>query len=150
VIIMNKTTRLATTALAALLVAAPVAAFAASGAGVAGGTSSAGAPGLSGTETSQSVNPPVPQNPTDAGPTAGHPGDMTAGETGHHQQVSANTMQNVQQQLQQQGYYSNAQVDGKWGPETRKAVQSFQQAKGLPATGRLDGQTLGALGVTGG
>ena len=26
-------------------------------------------------------------------------------------------------------------------------VQSFQQAKGMPATGQLDEQTLGALGV---
>jgi peptidoglycan hydrolase-like protein with peptidoglycan-binding domain len=62
--------------------------------------------------------------------------------------MSSNTLQNVQQQLQQQGYYQNAQVDGIWGPQTRQAVQSFQQAKGLPVTGHLDQQTLGALGVT--
>jgi peptidoglycan hydrolase-like protein with peptidoglycan-binding domain len=49
--------------------------------------------------------------------------------------------------LQQQGYYKNAKVDGRWGPHTRQAVESFQQAKGLPATGELDQQTLNALGV---
>ena len=49
--------------------------------------------------------------------------------------------------MQQQGFYKNSKVDGRWGPQTRRAVQSFQQAKGMPATGQLDEQTLGALGV---
>jgi len=33
------------------------------------------------------------------------------------------------------------------GPQTRQAVQRFQQAKGLPSSGQLDQQTLAALGV---
>jgi peptidoglycan hydrolase-like protein with peptidoglycan-binding domain len=70
-----------------------------------------------------------------------------AGDTGQGQQLPQSTLENVQQQLQQQGFYKNAKVDGRWGPQTRRAVQSFQQAKGMPATGQLDEQTLGALGV---
>ena len=71
---------------------------------------------------------------------------MTA-DTGQGQQLSQSTLESVQEQLQQQGFYKNAKVDGRWGPQTRRAVQSFQQAKGMPATGQLDEQTLGALGV---
>ena len=63
-------------------------------------------------------------------------------------QVSQATLENVQQQLQQQGYYKNAKVDGVWGPQTRQAVLSFQQAKGLQTTGQLDQQTLNALGMS--
>jgi peptidoglycan hydrolase-like protein with peptidoglycan-binding domain len=70
--------------------------------------------------------------------------------TGVHdqgQQLSQDEIQNVQEHLQQQGYYKNARVDGVWGPRTRQAVESFQQAKGLPANGQLDQPTLNALGV---
>ena len=84
--------------------------------------------------------------PTANQPTATQPGGMTA-DIGQGQQFSQSTLENVQEQLQQQGFYKSAKVDGRWGPQTRRAVQSFQQAKGMPATGQLDEQTLGALGV---
>jgi peptidoglycan hydrolase-like protein with peptidoglycan-binding domain len=132
---MNRTSRITATTLAALLAAAPAAAFAQS--------STTGAPG-SGTSTS---DPGMTTGaPTANQPTAAQPGGMT-GDTGQGQQLSQSTLENVQQQLQQQGFYKNAKVDGRWGPQTRRAVQSFQQAKGMPATGQLDEQTLGALGV---
>jgi peptidoglycan hydrolase-like protein with peptidoglycan-binding domain len=85
-------------------------------------------------------------NAPDPGSTTAQP-QGTAGETEQTPHLSQATLQDVQQQLQQQGFYKNAKIDGKWGPHTRQAVQSFQQAKGLPATGQLDEQTLGALGV---
>ena len=72
---------------------------------------------------------------------------MNLGADDQGQQWSQEEIQNVQQHLQQQGYYKNARVDGKWGPHTRQAVESFQQAKGLPTNGQLDQQTLHALGV---
>lgn len=132
---MNRTSRITATTLAALLAAAPAAAFAQS--------STTGAPG-SGTSTSE---PGMTTGaPTANQPTAAPPGGMT-GDTGQGQQLSQSTLENVQEQLQQQGFYKNAKVDGRWGPQTRRAVQSFQQAKGMPATGQLDEQTLGALGV---
>jgi peptidoglycan hydrolase-like protein with peptidoglycan-binding domain len=74
-------------------------------------------------------------------------GNMNSGQSSEEQQLSQSEIQSVQQHLQQQGYYKNAKVDGRWGPQTRQAVESFQQAKGLPATGQLDQQTLNALGV---
>jgi peptidoglycan hydrolase-like protein with peptidoglycan-binding domain len=82
-------------------------------------------------------------------------GAMSSGSASHvnsggddqGQQLSQDEIQNIQQHLQQQGYYKSARVDGRWGPRTRQAVESFQQAKGLPANGQLDQQTLNALGV---
>jgi peptidoglycan hydrolase-like protein with peptidoglycan-binding domain len=74
-------------------------------------------------------------------------GNTNSDENGQGQQLSQDEIQSVQQQLQQQGFFKNAKVDGRWGPRTRHAVESFQQAKGLPATGQLNQQTLDALGV---
>ena len=87
----------------------------------------------------------MPANPGVA--TSAQSGNMNSGPIGSNQQLSRNEIHNVQQQLQQQGYYRNAKVDGRWGPHTQQAVQNFQQAKGLPTTGQLDQTTLQALGV---
>jgi len=38
-------------------------------------------------------------------------------------------------------------VDGMWGPATAKAVRSFQQAKGVAPTGRIDLETIHAMGL---
>lgn len=42
---------------------------------------------------------------------------------------------------------SVGQADGKMGPKTQAALKEFQQQQGLQATGRLDAQTLAALGM---
>ena len=131
---MNRTSTLTATAIAALLAGAPVAAFAWSGSDCA---SNANAP-----TTSQSIN---------GGPVGG--GQMGTGATnagvsdqaGADRQVSRNVVHNAQQQLQHQGYYQNGQIDGVMGSQTRQAVETFQQAKGIPATGQLDQRTLAAL-----
>ena len=133
---MTTTSRFTATALAALLTIAPVAAFAqATGPSTTGGTTTApatGAPATPGTTASPA------------------PATMAAPSTGHAQRASQATLESAQQELQQQGYYSkNAKVDGKWGPRTRHAVRNYQQAKGLPVTGKLDQPTLSALGVHG-
>jgi peptidoglycan hydrolase-like protein with peptidoglycan-binding domain len=52
----------------------------------------------------------------------------------------------VQEALREKGYYT-AQVDGVLGPQTRAAIRQYQQSENLPATGRLDAQTAGKLGV---
>ena len=159
-------------ALAAMLVAAP-AAFAQSGAqtgamGTGGSTSNqtaapngsgqTAAPGRSVTgnaPTSMQTAPSAAVAPgstysqgarSGAMPSGGSSNMNSAGEE-QGQQLSQDEVQNVQQHLQQQGYYKNARVDGKWGPRTREAVESFQQAKGLPSNGQLDQPTLNALGV---
>ena len=54
----------------------------------------------------------------------------------------------AQQALQQQGHDPGA-IDGQLGPNTKKALKSFQQSKGLQASGQIDQQTLAALNVQG-
>ena len=50
----------------------------------------------------------------------------------------------AQQQLKGAGLYKGA-VDGKMGTDTQQAIEQFQQAHGLVATGTLDEQTMAAL-----
>ena len=40
-------------------------------------------------------------------------------------------------------------ADGKMGPRTEAAIKDFQRAKGLQPSGKLDQETLAALGHTG-
>jgi peptidoglycan hydrolase-like protein with peptidoglycan-binding domain len=54
----------------------------------------------------------------------------------------------AQYQLMSHGYY-RGRVDGKYGRQTAFAVRAFQSNAGLPPTGRLDMQTLEALGSSG-
>jgi murein L,D-transpeptidase YcbB/YkuD len=41
--------------------------------------------------------------------------------------------------------YGKLKADGTFGPSTRKAVEAFERAKGLPVTGKLGTSTLQAL-----
>ena len=50
------------------------------------------------------------------------------------------------QQFLRQGFYHGA-VDGTYGPETRRALLNFQRQNGLPESGQIDQDTLGALGM---
>jgi len=51
----------------------------------------------------------------------------------------------AQEALNKQG--ATLTVDGKSGPETRAAIEAFQKAHGLKATGRLNKPTRAALGI---
>ena len=53
----------------------------------------------------------------------------------------------AQRVLQERGYY-HGPLDGLMTPETRWAVWNFQKAQGLRVSGRLEPQTMGALGLT--
>ncbi len=64
-------------------------------------------------------------------------------------ELSSGMVRHVQTALQQQGLYTGS-IDGIWGPQTRSAVQNFQQAHGLRATGELSSPTLAALNVPAG
>jgi surface antigen len=59
--------------------------------------------------------------------------------------MAPDTVFKVQQKLHDQGFYVRDNIDGRWGPKTSAAVQNFQRAKGLQATGQLDPATLAAL-----
>ena len=57
-----------------------------------------------------------------------------------------NDVKKIQQTLQDQGQY-RGKVDGVFGLRTRASIRGFQKAENLPATGQLDTQTAGKLGV---
>lgn len=54
------------------------------------------------------------------------------------------TVRRVQQALAQRGHA--VEVDGIFGPQTRMALRLYQEEHGMVADGRLDQQTLRALG----
>jgi peptidoglycan hydrolase-like protein with peptidoglycan-binding domain len=52
----------------------------------------------------------------------------------------------IQSRLHSLGFYTGA-VDGVWGQGTQKAVQQFQQGRGLQPNGQLNPPTLAAMGL---
>jgi peptidoglycan hydrolase-like protein with peptidoglycan-binding domain len=59
--------------------------------------------------------------------------------------VNRRTIAGAQYQLMSRGYY-RGRVDGRDGSRTSFAVRAFQSSAGLPPTGRLDIETVKALG----
>jgi peptidoglycan hydrolase-like protein with peptidoglycan-binding domain len=57
---------------------------------------------------------------------------------------ASEAVRNTQDRLRALGYYGGP-IDGVQGPETTDALQRFQAAQGLAATGRLDGATTSRL-----
>jgi peptidoglycan hydrolase-like protein with peptidoglycan-binding domain len=58
-----------------------------------------------------------------------------------------NNIKEMQQNLRDMGHY-RGDIDGVFGLRTRASIRGFQKAENLPATGQLDAQTAGKLGVT--
>lgn len=63
----------------------------------------------------------------------------------YNDQDPGETISNVQQELQQRGYYRGT-VDGSFGRMTRQALLDFQRDSDLPVSGEIDQDTLAALG----
>lgn len=61
-------------------------------------------------------------------------------------QSADSTVAAAQDRLARQGYY-HGQIDGVFGPETRRAIMRFQSAHGLGATGYLTMETRQSLGL---
>jgi peptidoglycan hydrolase-like protein with peptidoglycan-binding domain len=59
--------------------------------------------------------------------------------------VNRRIIAGAQYQLMSRGYY-RGRVDGKYGSQTAFALRAFQSTAGLPPTGRLDIETVKALG----
>jgi hypothetical protein len=65
---------------------------------------------------------------------------------GYADQYIDSTVAAAQERLAQQGYY-RGQIDGIFGPETRRAVARYQSNHGLRVTGYLTTDTLRDLGL---
>lgn len=65
--------------------------------------------------------------------------------SGHTMAMGRDNVRNVQQALNDNG--SHVAVDGRWGPETRTALEDFQRSHDLKPTGRLDTSTRQALNL---
>jgi len=61
--------------------------------------------------------------------------------------VNRRSIAAAQYELMSRGYY-RGRVDGKYGHQMASAVRAFQSSAGLPPSGRLDAQTLGALQIS--
>lgn len=61
-------------------------------------------------------------------------------------QSSDSTVATAQERLARQGYY-RGEIDGVFGPETRRAIARYQSNHGLRATGSLTTDTLQVLGL---
>lgn len=82
-----------------------------------------------------------------SGTTAGGGTGMTGAATGGRSmgKMTAGQVRTLQQALNGQG--ANLKVDGKIGPNTRRALMDYQARNGLPVTGQADAATMAKLGV---
>lgn len=64
----------------------------------------------------------------------------------HAQGMSSDAVKQAQQALKDKGH-DVGPIDGRYGPLTQKGVKEFQEKQNMKATGRLDQETLSALGV---
>jgi peptidoglycan hydrolase-like protein with peptidoglycan-binding domain len=87
---------------------------------------------------------PQSQNQSQAQPTK----QNQARQTNQTANPGANMIRQAQQALNTKGF-NVGRVDGKMGRETRQALRNFQNQQKLQPTGRLDNQTMAALGMSG-
>lgn len=71
-------------------------------------------------------------------------GQQQFGQQVPAQAVQPDFLAQIQQGLQQQGYY-RGQIDGLYGPLTHEALSQYQLDQGLQPTGQLNNQTVAAM-----
>src|SRR5215831_7801179 len=91
-----------------------------------------------------SQSSPPPSSPPDH-PLQTNPSDATSFYQSAPIRVNRWIIAGAQYQLMSRGYY-RGRVDGKYGREMAFALRAFQSSAGLPPTGRLDMETVEALG----
>jgi hypothetical protein len=64
----------------------------------------------------------------------------------HHRMTTTRGRMELQSKLAQAGYYSG-EPSGQWDEKTIDALKKFQAANNLPATGKLDPETIRKLGL---
>ncbi|MFL6583060.1 MAG: peptidoglycan-binding protein [Chthoniobacterales bacterium] len=93
------------------------------------------------TDPEDEVAPGAPSVRPEAGAIfSGTPYDAAPSEVQRRVIVGAQTL------LARRGYY-RSDIDGFYGPGMQFALRAFQDREGLPPTGRLDMETLAALGL---
>lgn len=65
---------------------------------------------------------------------------------GQARPLSHAEVRNLQSRMRALGYY-RGEIDGVWGPGMQDALQRFQQSSGIQVSGRLNPQTVTALGL---
>jgi hypothetical protein len=75
------------------------------------------------------------------------PGNMNNSMSMNLSSLSHNSVKELQEALQANGLYQNGRVDGMAGSETRHALEQFEQRHGMQPSGKLNEQTLAALGL---
>jgi peptidoglycan hydrolase-like protein with peptidoglycan-binding domain len=60
--------------------------------------------------------------------------------------LSIAAVRNLQSRLQVLGYYTGG-IDGEWGPQAEAALTRFQRASGIDPSGRINPQTVSAMGL---
>jgi hypothetical protein len=68
------------------------------------------------------------------------------GQNGYADQYNDSSVAAVQERLAAEGYY-RGEIDGVFGPATRRALARYQRDHGLRVTGHLTADTLQALGL---
>ena len=95
---------------------------------------------------SQSPQSSQPSSNTSSGSMSS--GSMSSGsmskQSSGTMRASPDQVKQVQSELKSQGLYKG-RVDGEAGKQTMAALSSYQKSKGLPATGKIDQQTLDSL-----
>ena len=100
-----------------------------------------------GTLSAQSTAPAKPSPTTSTMQHSQHDSSAARPSSGAKMQHAAWTKEQVteaQQGLAKAGFYKG-KVNGKYGRSTRRAIRSYQKAKKLPVTGRLDDDLLTRL-----
>jgi peptidoglycan hydrolase-like protein with peptidoglycan-binding domain len=97
------------------------------------------------TTTSPAPAQPEAAQSQNAQPQATSP-DAGTQATIDHTTLSQDEIRKIQNELNNAGFDPKG-VDGVWGPDTRAALQDYQQQQNLPGNGELNQPTLSALGV---
>ncbi|WP_158295456.1 peptidoglycan-binding domain-containing protein [Crenalkalicoccus roseus] len=72
---------------------------------------------------------------------------QTSAELVYSQPLTQEAIRQVQERLREAGAYGG-RADGVWGPESRAALERFQQSRGLQVTGQLNPATAATLGLS--
>lgn len=70
----------------------------------------------------------------------------SAGASAGQMQHDKSTVRQAQERLNQLGY-DVGEPDGMMGPQTKAALQKYQEEQGLSTSGQLDSQTVAKLGI---